>query len=203
MTSDHLGHIFEPLFTTKKNGTGLGLAISYQYVQQHQGHMFVESTAGQGTVFHVLLPAALPPAIAAEPSAGPPKVAKRILLVEDDMAVASGIEALLVLDGCEVETVHLGVDAVPAIGRFGPDCVILDIGLPDMTGTDVYREIADRWPSLPVLFSSGHADASKLEALRQSNLTVLLKPYDFETLRESLTLLLPEGVPFSVAGVAN
>jgi signal transduction histidine kinase len=48
--------IFEPFFTTKKKGTGLGLAIAKQIVEQHGGHITVESAPGQGTRFNVDLP---------------------------------------------------------------------------------------------------------------------------------------------------
>lgn len=50
-------HIFEPLFTTKKNrGTGLGLAVAYQVVHRHGGVIFAESEIGSGTAFHIFLP---------------------------------------------------------------------------------------------------------------------------------------------------
>src|SRR5258708_367987 len=51
-----LGHIFEPLFTTKHSGTGLGLALSRRIVEQHDGRIFVESEEGRGTAVHVFLP---------------------------------------------------------------------------------------------------------------------------------------------------
>jgi signal transduction histidine kinase len=52
-----LPHIFEPLFTTKKNGgTGLGLAVAHQTIQRHGGCIFAESSAGAGTTFHIFLP---------------------------------------------------------------------------------------------------------------------------------------------------
>lgn len=58
MSDETLRHLFEPLFTTKRNGTGLGLALARQVVQRHGGQMFVESTAGAGTAFHLFLPLA-------------------------------------------------------------------------------------------------------------------------------------------------
>ena len=56
--ADQLGRIFDPFFTTKPvgRGTGLGLSISYGIISNHGGRIEVESNAGQGTVFHLLLP---------------------------------------------------------------------------------------------------------------------------------------------------
>lgn len=51
------GHVFEPLFTTKKQGTGLGLAICHQIVTAHHGLIFAESEEGAGTDMHIFLPA--------------------------------------------------------------------------------------------------------------------------------------------------
>ena len=54
---DVLPHIFEPFFTTKTTGSGLGLAVSYSIIERHGGMLSVESQSGQGTTFHVRLPA--------------------------------------------------------------------------------------------------------------------------------------------------
>jgi len=54
---EHLGRIFEPFFSTKKNGSGLGLAVSFGIIQNHQGRLEVTSTPRQGSQFKVILPA--------------------------------------------------------------------------------------------------------------------------------------------------
>ena len=48
--------LFEPFFTTKAHGTGLGLATSQQIIFEHNGHLVVESQAGKGATFSILLP---------------------------------------------------------------------------------------------------------------------------------------------------
>lgn len=58
--ADNLGEIFDPFFTTKPVGEGVGLGLSAAYntiVNEHRGHLLVDSTVGQGTVFTIKLPA--------------------------------------------------------------------------------------------------------------------------------------------------
>jgi len=191
MTKEQLAHLFEPLFTTKKGGTGLGLAVSYQIINTHDGYISAESRPGLGTTFHILLPETLPmfESVQETPRELPP--AARVLIVEDESAVASGISALLELEGMKTHVVDTGAAAVPAAEEFGPDVVILDIGLPDMSGIDVYANLSARWPRLPVLFSSGHAGAATLEGyLTRRNVALVVKPYDLATLCGTLGTLL-------------
>ncbi|HMR63443.1 MAG TPA: ATP-binding protein, partial [Anaerolineae bacterium] len=56
ISPEALAHLFEPLFTTKGHGSGLGLFISYKIIEGHQGQILVNSAAGQGTTFTILLP---------------------------------------------------------------------------------------------------------------------------------------------------
>ncbi|HEY0156275.1 MAG TPA: PAS domain S-box protein [Thermoanaerobaculia bacterium] len=175
-------HIFEPLFTTKKNGTGLGLPVAHQVVQRHGGELFVESAPGEGTAFHVFLP--LTDQLETRPAEAPPQAASsatahRVLLVEDDVNVAAGLVTLLEMQGLHVDLAVTGEEAIRRVDELHPDVVVLDVGLPDMDGTNVYRTIAERHPDLAVVFSTGHADRGKLDTLlERPRAAFLLKPYE-------------------------
>jgi PAS domain S-box-containing protein len=192
IAGEQLAHVFEPLYTTKRDGTGLGLAVSYQIVTRGGGHVFVESEVGRGTTFHVFLP------LCCEERVAQPAVRAvsssplgRVLLVEDEPEVAAGVSMLLEAEGAEVYVVHTGGETPPAIERFMPDVVILDVGLPDINGFEVYEQIESRWPELRVLFSSGHAQAGSLERwLGRPNVALLVKPYEMSDLRGALSRLL-------------
>lgn len=197
---DALQHIFEPLYTTKPSGTGLGLAVTHQVVQRHGGEIFVESAIGCGTTFHIFLPLALDDvseaAVLPEPGGELPNGsddqartgrAVRVLLVEDDPAVATGVSALLELEGFEVNVARSGLEAIECAGRGLPDVMILDVGLPDIDGKEVYREVMRMHPDLPVIFSTGHADRGQLDELSPGGeVFYLLKPFDVELLIETI-----------------
>lgn len=194
MSPETIRMAFEPLFTTKHiGGTGLGLAVADQVVKAHDGEMWAESVLGLGSTFHVLIPAAPPGAALPSTVAAPRPLGnalKRVLLVEDDPAVAAGLVALLQMDGIEVELVMRGLDATARIAEFTPDAVVLDVGLPDISGIAVYDQIAERWPSMPVLFSTGHGDEKLLtHLLSHPNVGYLQKPYDSDTLLVELAKL--------------
>jgi two-component system cell cycle sensor histidine kinase/response regulator CckA len=185
ISAETMNHIFEPLFTTKKSGgTGLGLAVAHQIVLRHQGQIFAESWPEGGATFHIFLPVTYPQLLVQkiEPCAETQSV-KRLVMVEDDPSVSAGLSALLEIEGIEVEVVSLGADAEAAVARFNPEVVLLDIGLPDMDGTEVYQILSKRWPGLPIVFSTGHGNEKKLEPyLSRPEVSFLMKPYDFSTL---------------------
>jgi PAS domain S-box-containing protein len=182
--------IFDPLFTTKPRGTGLGLSVVHQIIKQHGGEIHVESRDGEGTSFHVMLPLVQMEAREGEVAsaeAGSESGLRRVLLVEDDPAVSLGLSMLLESDGFSVQTVTNGADALPEVERFRPDLVLLDYGLPDMTGVDVFRLIRARWPDLAVIFSTGQGEQQALrESMETQRTGYLLKPYDLRQLIDEM-----------------
>lgn len=189
MDSATAAHAFEPLFTTKKQGgTGLGLAVVQKIVRAHGGEISLDSEVGKGTTFRIILPArhANASSVPAEPLE---KVwnARRVLLVEDDIAVATGLAELLRSYGMTVSVLYTGAGVLDAVKSFQPDVMVLDVALPDRSGAEVYEEIAAVHPSLPVVFSTGHADEARLEGpLSRDNVAFLRKPYSVESLLEEV-----------------
>jgi two-component system cell cycle sensor histidine kinase/response regulator CckA len=190
MTPEVLDRIFEPLFTTRqKGGTGLGLAVAHQMITQHGGYIFAESKAGRGSTFHLFLPKAAPPepAGAAASVAARKPLAGKLLIIDDESAIADGIAALLTQDGMEVEAITSGLLAVEAISRFHPDFVLLDFGLPDMDGGEVYARIREVDLNIPVIFATGHGDRRILhDRLNDPRTRFLQKPFEIAHLLEMM-----------------
>jgi DNA-binding response OmpR family regulator len=112
---------------------------------------------------------------------------RRVLLVEDEVSVATAIAELLSVYDFHVDVVHTGTRAVDAIESFVPDVVVLDVHLPDIDGRDVYRALRARWPDLPVVFSSGHTrDLDDVADLPTARVTLLHKPYESDALLEAI-----------------
>ena len=113
------------------------------------------------------------------------------MLVEDDPSIAEGIIALLSLEDVHCEWFSNGGPAVERLRSFSPDLLILDVGLPDISGVDVYREVLKSQPRLPTIFSTGHGDHRMLGELMEPNVVdFLTKPYDFEALSQKVEQLI-------------
>ena len=179
-------HIFEPLFTTKRTGTGLGLSVVHQVLTHHGGHIFVESEPERGTTFHILLPRAVEVEETAPPIEKPVEPqAGRILIVEDEDLIAEGLSIILTGDGFDVRRIAAGRDAEATVRRYQPNLVLLDLGLPDMDGMQVYAAIRKVDPKVPVIFATGHGDGTAIQkALCDPNTRFLQKPFELTTLAE-------------------
>lgn len=183
--------IFEPLFTTKRNaGTGLGLAICHQVIEKHGGEIRVESLPGSGTTFHIFLPCGAAPPDDPYVIRRAMPAARRIVLVEDEISVGEGIVALLESNGVEVRWVRTGAAAEAAITDFEPDVLLLDVGLPDIDGFELYRHLRVLFPLLPTIFSTGHGDRSEVSQLSDKRVTHLQKPYEYETLARTIAAVM-------------
>lgn len=175
-----LDHIFEPLFTTKRNGTGLGLAIARRLMEGQGGTLTAENRPEGGSAFHLLVPAAEPPSLPMQTPACMSASVKRILLVEDDVSVGSGLQELLKSEGYETTWVRLAADACGAARLTLPQLAIIDVNLPDGNGVDLVPLLREERPDLPIILSTGHVEL-KLANVHERIIS-LMKPYELTDL---------------------
>jgi two-component system cell cycle sensor histidine kinase/response regulator CckA len=168
---EHLPHIFEPFYTTKEVGlgTGLGLATVEGIVAQSGGRIQVDSVVGRGTTIRLLLPLSAEPARKPGPGsstskATPPRA--RILVVEDEDPVRAVVMRTLQAEGYEVLGARDGREALKVLEEVGGaiSMVITDIVMPGMGGGQLVRELTGRYPSISIIWMSGHPRESELHA---------------------------------------
>ena len=176
-----------------EGGLGLGLALVRKIVELHNGRVEARSSgAGAGSEFIVRLPLAVAPAARPAPVApGPSPNSRglRILVVDDNHDSADSMAALLDLRGHEVRQAYDGLGAVALAADFGPQIVLLDIGLPKISG----YEVAQRLRTMPglehckivALTGYGHAEDRK-RAAESGFDDHLIKPVDLPMLEALL-----------------
>jgi PAS domain S-box-containing protein len=175
-----LDRIFDPLFTTKRNGTGLGLAIARRLMEGQGGALSAENRAGGGSAFHLLVPAADPVAPPVPVLVSGKAGVKRVLLVEDDLSVGTGLEALLQSEGYETTWVRASADACEAAKRMQPEVAIIDVNLPDGSGVDLVPLLRIQQKDLPVVLSTGHVEPNLSN--EKVRILSLMKPYELDDL---------------------
>ena len=200
MDAETITRCLEPFYTTKDvgKGSGLGLAQVYGFAHGSGGSVHIESRAEEGTKVLLLLPRSneSPSAIPAraESRHGVSTCAPghcRVLLVEDDVQVASLTSAMLDELGYEVIPVTTGQAALNELAATpGIGLVLSDVMMPGgMDGMALVREMRQRKISLPVVLVSGFSAAGKRDA-EIEGIPLLPKPYSLGDLAAQLTSVL-------------
>jgi two-component system cell cycle sensor histidine kinase/response regulator CckA len=187
--------IFDPFFTTKEvgKGTGLGLTVAYAIVHEHGGGIRVESPPAGGASFTVELP--LSGVEGAARSRLPTDAADQsvmgasVLLVEDELALATAVGEALTDAGLRVEHAGDGEEALARVRQNAYDVVICDLKMPRVDGMMLYRAIAAATPTLArrVIFVTGDVAGAEAERfLEESGCRWLVKPFRLGDLLRSV-----------------
>lgn len=183
---ENLHRIFEPFFTTKPvgKGTGLGLSVSHTIIQNHGGHIYVQSEPGRGATFIIELPIVRESAEQGEPKVElPPKKEvspKDVLIIDDEPGILNLLRQIVRDEGHRPETATSGAHALEKLRKKDYDLIFCDIKMPHMDGQELYREIKTRNGALArkIIFVTGDVVSPQTrEFLKQSNSRFLEKPF--------------------------
>ncbi len=184
MEEEVAARAFEPFFSTKPRdrGTGLGLSTVHGIVHQHGGTVELSSTPGFGTTVQIRLPVTdAPPAAAPAPAATVTAAGRgeRLLVVEDDAAIAGLLERALGRAGYTVETAssaEAGLERARARSR-AYDLLLTDIVLPGINGRRLAEIVRDERLADRVIFMSGYTDDLRLlKGIERGDVPLLRKP---------------------------
>jgi CheY-like chemotaxis protein len=185
----HLFDLFvqgERALDRSEGGLGIGLSVCKQLIEMQGGHITGASDGvGRGSTFAIYLPLAHGEAEIREPVSAGSTAERRILVVDDNTDAADSTAALLEIDGHQVKAVYTAQACLAEIERLKPDLVLLDIGLPGMTGYEVARYIKAAHPAIQVVALSGYGSPEDAQRATAAGFDAhLVKPVDFEVLRE-------------------
>jgi CheY-like chemotaxis protein len=200
-----LERMFDPFFTTKVvgEGTGLGLPLVHGIVGDLGGAIDVATKPGEGTIFAIWLP------LAGETARPVPKAAREaprgggevVMIVDDEPALVTLAEEMLAELGYEPAGFESSVAAMEAF-RADPQrfhLVLTDEAMPDLTGTELAREVRRLRAETPVVLMSGYGGpALAARAAAAGVREVLRKPLESRDLAESAARVLE-----SARGVAS
>jgi signal transduction histidine kinase len=204
MSPELLARVFEPFFSTKgdQQGSGLGLAMVHGFVKQSGGHVRIYSEVNEGTSVKIYLPRMK----AAEAAANPEEVPQRdprvetaadrsetVLVVEDNDDVRHYAQSALEELGYTVLQARDGAEALRIVENGARiDLMFTDVVLPGgMNGRVLSKQILEKRPQLPVLFTTGYTPNAIVHHGRlDPDVQLLSKPYTQSDLSRKVRAML-------------
>jgi PAS domain S-box-containing protein len=178
--------IFDPFFTTKEEGkgTGLGLAVVYGVIQSHNAFIDVESVVGRGTTFRLYFPIPMMNEQMIDISSAADSFTiggtETILLVEDEEALRDMVRLILKSKGYKVIAAHDGSEAIKKyiLHKDEIDIILTDMGLPEMTGLDMFKKMKKIRVNVKAIFASGFFEPDiKANIMKAGAKGFVQKPY--------------------------
>ena len=117
----------------------------------------------------------------------------KILVVDDDLRIVKTTCDILRIKGHDVIAAHSGEEGVEKVGKDRPDCVLMDIKMPGISGVKAMKRMREIAPSLPIVLVSAYAtDELMAEAKEAGAYAILSKPLNFPMILSFLALLRKE-----------
>jgi PAS domain S-box-containing protein len=198
-----LPRLFDMFVQERRNGVGtqeglgIGLNLVYRLVKMHGGTVEAMSEGkDRGSEFVVRLP--LSEAIAPEKNGEPEKAEHaepeglRVLVVDDNHDAAEVLRMLLESGGFNAEAVTTGVAALAAIPEYQPNVILMDIGMPGMSGHDVARRIREQpqFDDITLVALTGWGQEEDRRESKASGFDYhLTKPVNFKVLKDLLATI--------------
>lgn len=118
----------------------------------------------------------------------------KILLIDDEEFTSGLIKSYLEKRGYEVVMAHTGADGLSAYPKENPDLVLLDLGLPDMNGRDILKDIKDKMSKIKVVVISAYKEQHIRDDIAKLGADYyLVKPFTTQKLYETVQGILKEG----------
>jgi two-component system cell cycle sensor histidine kinase/response regulator CckA len=195
-----IGRIFDPFYSKKvmgRSGTGLGMAVVWGTVQDHHGHIDIESIPDEGTTFSLYFPATLEEkekiekVIPVNEYMGDGEVVLVIDDIKEQREIATNMLRLLNYKPVEVSS---GEAAIAYLKAHGADLVMLDMILPaGMNGLETYSKILEVQPKQKALIVSGYAETDLVKKVQKLGAgPYIKKPYRMETIGLAIRDVLKE-----------
>jgi PAS domain S-box-containing protein len=183
LSEQDIQKIFEPFAQIGAPGQGLGIGLTLvrQLVELHGGSISVTSDGpSKGSAFRIMLPVGSIGSPEEPPAAehAPIRTPVRILIVDDNEAVALMMQMLLEESNYSIEGAFTGASALEIAPQFKPDLVLLDLGLPDISGYEVAERLREAGlQDATIAAVSGFSSEQAKSRLRQANFDAhLIKP---------------------------
>ncbi len=112
-----------------------------------------------------------------------PNATPIVFVIDDDVSVRESLDALIRLEGWEPE-IYISAEEFLARPRTrAPNCLVLDVNLPHLSGLGLQERIARDAPDMPIVFITGHGDIPmSVRAMKKGAIEFLTKPFDNETI---------------------
>jgi CheY-like chemotaxis protein len=163
-----------------QGGLGIGLSVVRRLIEMHKGEVRASSAGlGRGSTFEIRLPLIARTRARSEVEERALVQPKRILIVDDNSDAADSLALLLQLEGHETEAVYSAREALDRAPRYRPEVILLDIGLPEMSGYELATLIRSKLGSVRLIAVTGYGQREDIERARCSGFDGhVIKPVD-------------------------